>query len=135
MITATFIDIELMVKNWLLAGPVGAITQDIYQSMPGSSPCPSVICTRIGGAPMRGSDIPVDRSRISYSCWHTGRTACHTLSSTLVTEIENLAQTGGYADATGLLYVGEVINWTWLPDQASHTPRYVVDALMAAVAV
>jgi len=135
MIAASYVDIEKTCVEWLKAGPVGAITQSIFQSMPGSSPVPSVIGSRVGGGPMRGYDIPTDRARMSFSCWQTSRTGAYTLSAALVTEVENLAQSGGYVAPTGLLYVGEVINWIWMPDLASNTPRYVVDALMVAVAV
>jgi hypothetical protein len=135
MIAKTYVDIELMCRDWLRAGPVGALTTNIFQSMPASSPVPSVIGQRVGGAPMRNEDLPADRSRMSWDCWHTNRPDCYALSAAVITEIENLSQTGGYKTFTGLLLVGEVIGWHWLPDPASDTPRYIVDALMVAVAV
>lgn len=134
-----YYDAETLVQDWLKSTTVAALVTrtgggvNIFQAMPNASPIPSVVLTRVGGAPALRSDLIEDVARISFDCWANSRTACVALSIAIVTACENLAQQGGFVNEKGRLAVAETVSWLWLPDKASDTPRYVVDALFTAI--
>lgn len=132
-------DVETLVQRWLkgkdlavmhLTRPDGGI--NIFKAMPKASPLPSIVLTRVGGAPARRSDLPEDVARISFDCWAASRDVAVDMSMRLVDELESLAPLGGFADGPGRLVAAETVSWIWLPDPTSDTPRYVVDALVTA---
>jgi hypothetical protein len=134
-----YFDIETMIQAWLkttylaalLARADGGIS--VFKAMPNAAPLPALVLSRVGGAPALGIDMPEDVARISCDCWAKSRDAAVDLSLTLVSVIEELAPSGGYTDGHGRLAVAETVSWLWMPDKASDTPRYVVDALFTAI--
>lgn len=135
----TYADVEGLVQRWLqgtalaadLTRPGGGV--NIFKAMPKAAPLPSIVLSRVGGAPARGSDVPEDIARISFDCWAASRGQANAISLGLVFLLEELAPTGGYVEGGSRLAVAETVSWLWLPDPASDTPRYVVDALITAV--
>jgi len=135
---STFGDIESATKAWLAAGPVAALVTaagrtNVYLAMPLAAPVPSLILSRVGGAPSARSDIPIDRARISFDCWGTSRAIAQTLSARLISELDMLAPRGGYTVLGVTLAAAEILSWIWLPDPKADTARYVVDALITAL--
>jgi hypothetical protein len=140
MAIGAYLDVEVLVKSWLATTPVAALVPragggfHIYQAMPIGAPLPSVIVSRVGGAPARRSDVPADVARISMDIFAASRPLAVAIAQTLVAAVENLAQTGAYVTGSSRLEAGEVVSWIWLPDPTSDTARYVVDGLFTAVA-
>lgn len=135
MATLTFVDAEDVVKAWLLDTTIAPLVTwggktHIYQGMPTGSPMPSVILTRVGGAPSRSSTVYEDNARISFSCWARNRPAAKEIARVLVSEIESISHSSAVVTAFGRLDAAETISWLWLPDPEADLPRYVVDALM-----
>lgn len=136
---SSYYDIESLIQAWLkttyiaplLTRPDGGIS--VFKAMPGTTALPSIVLSRVGGAPARGADMPEDVARISFDCWAQNRGLAVELSLTLVGLIEDLAPVGGFSDGHGRLAVAETVSWVWLADKASDTPRYVVDALFTAI--
>lgn len=132
-----YVDIEDLVKDWLLTTPVADLVElngyvQIYMGMPKGDPMPSVILSRVGGAPRNeGGGIPEDTARISFSIWGRNRPQAKQIAKTLVAEVENLAFTGGYTSSNGRLEVAETINWFWFPE--NEIARYIVDVLFTAI--
>lgn len=131
---------EALVIEWLkvtedvaslVTRPDGAVS--IFRAMPKAAPLPSIVLSRVGGAPERGSDVPTDVARISFDCWAASRDYAIEVSLSLVSVLEDLAPTGGYLSGSSRLMVAETLSWVWLPDPVADTPRYVVDALITAV--
>lgn len=135
----SYYDVETLIQTWLkttylvplLTRPGGGI--NIFKAMPTGAPLPSVVLSRVGGAPARGVDMPEDVARISFDCWAQNREQAVGLSLTLVSVLEELAPSGGYTDGSGRLAVAETVSWVWLADKSSDTPRYIVDALITAI--
>jgi Protein of unknown function (DUF3168) len=130
---------EELAKLWLATTPVASLVirapgqYNIFKAMPTASPLPSVVLSRVGGAPLRRSDLPLDVARISHDCWAANRTTADDIARALVAACENLAQVGGFTHASGILLVAEVVSMLWMPDPASDTSRYVVDALYTSI--
>lgn len=130
---------ETLSQAWLATTPVAALVTrgpglyNIFKAMPNAAPLPSVVLSRVGGAPVRGSDMALDTARISFQCWAANRDAAAALALAVVNACENLAQVGGFTHLSGLLLVSEVVSVLWLPDPESDTPRYVVDALFTSM--
>lgn len=137
---SAFTDVETLVQRWLKASALAAVYLtrpdggiSIYKAMPKASPLPSIVLTRVGGAPAPHSDVGEDVARISFDCWAASREVAVDLAMILAGELEMLAPMGGYVDGLSRLAVAEVVSWIWLPDPASDTSRYVVDALVTAI--
>lgn len=136
MTYATYVDAEDVAKSWLLGTSVAALVAGkVFMAMPTGSPVPSVVLSRVGGSPPRGSDVPVDFARISFSIWASTRPQAKDITKALVGEIESIAYTGAVDTPAGRIDGAEVINWLWLPDPVSDTPRYIVDAQLVVRAV
>ena len=134
-----FADVEALTKAWALSSTVAPLLTrtdggvSIYLSMPASAPIPALTMTRVGGAPRRRQDLPVDYARMRFSCWGRSRQQAGDIARALVAELESLGHTDGFDNGDARLTAAEVINLFWLPDPESDTARYVVDALIAAV--
>lgn len=137
--TAAYSDVETLVQRWLKTTTVAPhLTRtdggiNIFKAMPKAAPLPSMVLTRVGGAPARRSDLGEDVARISCECWAASRDVAASVAMSLVAELETLAPAGGFVDGPARLAAAETLSWLWLPDPASDTPRYVVDALVTAV--
>lgn len=136
MTYATFVDAEDIAKAWLLTTTVAPLVNNkIFMAMPTGAPLPSVILSRVGGAPPAGSDVPYDLARISFDCFASTRPQVKEIAKTLVSELESVAYTGPFDTPAGRLETAEVVSWLWFPDPVSDTPRYIVDAHMVVRAV
>lgn len=136
----SYADVEGLVQRWLLGTTLAAtLTRpdggvSIFRAMPKSSPLPSIVLSRVGGAPARGSDVPADVARISFDCWAASRAVAVALSMDLVFLLEELGPVAdGYVEGDARLAVAETVSWLWMPGPDSDTPRYVVDALITAI--
>lgn len=138
MSVAAYPDIEALVKTWLGFTSVAALVRrtdgglNIYEAMPLSAPMPAVILSRVGGAPYRRSDVPVDTARISFDCLAPTRAQARAIARALASECANLSEHGGFTLGPDILYVGELVTWVWLPDKTTDIARYVVDVLFTA---
>ncbi|MDP8971148.1 MAG: DUF3168 domain-containing protein [Actinomycetota bacterium] len=139
MAAHTQVDTELLAWHWTHTTPVAALVTrepgkyNIFRAMPIGSPLPSVVLSRVGGAPPRRSDMPLDVARISFDCWAADRTTAADIARELVGACENLSQAGAYTHAAGILLAAEVVSHIWVPDPESDTPRYVVDAMFTSI--
>lgn len=134
-----YTDVENLVKQWVLTTPVAPLLTrtdggtSIFLAMPASSPLPALVLSRVGGAPRASSDVPEDAARMTFNCWGTTRTQCGQIARTLMAELENLSQTGGFVSGDARLVAAQVLNMFWLPDPESDTARYIVDATVVTV--
>lgn len=139
MALTVYPDTEALVKTWLAGTPVADLVRrpdnglNIFEAMPLSSPLPAVVLSRVGGAPDRNSDVPVDIARISFDCWAATRAQARQIAGALASAAVNLSEHGGYESGTARLYVAEIVGWVWLPDPQADMPRYIVDALFTAI--
>lgn len=132
----TYVDAEDVAKAWLLGTSVAAMVNNkIFMAMPKGSPLPSITLSRVGGSPPAGSDVPADYARISFDVWAATRPQAKAIAKALVSECESLAYTGAVETPDGRIDVAEVINWLWMPEAVSDTPRYIVDVRMVVRAV
>lgn len=132
----TFPSAEDLVMQWLRTTTAYTLASNhAYLAMPYNAPLPSIIMTRMGGAPISKSHVPTDLVRISFSCWSEKRPTAIAISQALVSEIEDLGQKQPFVNSEGILEVGEVISHRFLPDANSDKPRYVIDALFTIVAL
>lgn len=132
----TYVDAEDVCKAWLLSTPVAPLVNNkIFMAMPAGAPLPSLILSRVGGAPPPGSEVPVDYARISFSIYAATRPQAKEIAKALVGELESIAYTGAVDTPAGRLDVAQVASWVWFPDPVSDTPRYIVDALLVVRAV
>lgn len=136
-----YADVDLLVREWLTATPAVASLVPttsggvaIYQAPPSTPPAKLIVAKRIGGSPVVRSTVPSDRARIQFDCWATKRPDAAQISVAITEAVENLGPRGGFLNPTGRLTTGEVVSWLWLPDPVSDKPRYVVDALLIALA-
>lgn len=131
-------NLESLVQDWLKGSDLGVMLTridggiSVFQAMPNKAPLPSLVLSRVGGAPSARSDFPQDVGRVSFDCWGNSRGEAYDVSRILMDLIEDLAPTGGYTSGHGRLMAAESVSWIWLADKASDTPRYVVDALFTA---
>lgn len=131
-----FVDAEDVAKAWLLTTSVAALVSNkVFMAMPSGSPLPSVILSRVGGAPLPGSDVPADQARISFSCYAASRPQAKSITVALVGELESLGYAPPVDTAAGRIDTAQVISNLWLPDSTTDTPRYIVDALLIVRAV
>lgn len=136
----TFGDVETAVKAWLSATPSVATLltrpdtgKSIYLAMPSAAPNPAAIITRVGGAP-RATELPTDVARISIDCFGRTRAEAHALAAAIAAAYDDLSYSGPYVAADGTrLMNAEVVGLLWLPDPATDTARYVIDALVYAL--
>ena len=132
-------DVESLTQSWLKTSDLAAVLTrtdggiSVFKGAPNKMPLPSIVLSRVGGAPAAGKDVPEDIARISFDCWAKTRDDAIQVSLALVGELESLALTGGYSGGGSILAVAETVSWIWLPDKNSDTPRYVVDALITAI--
>lgn len=132
-----YADVENVIKLWLMTTQVtGLLTRSdggvsIFLTMPKSTVIPSVIVRRVGGGPQNRKELPLDRARVSLSCWGTSRASAGVLSRMIVAECDELNRTGGWIDGDTAATLGslEPVGVLWLPDPVSDTPRYIVDAI------
>lgn len=129
----TLVDAEDLVKEWLLSTSVASLVNNkIFLAMPVGFADPKlsrpvVTLSRVGGAPLSGSDVPVDIARISFRVWAPTRPAAKGIATALVGEVESLSLTGGYVSSIGRLESGETVTWLWAPEPVSDISRYIVD--------
>lgn len=136
-----FVDAEKLVREWLLATnsvaslvPKASGGAHIYQAPPRTALDKLIVAHRIGGGPEIGSTVPADVVRMSFDCWASNRADAVDIGKALLAAVEDLGPTGGFVNDTGRLESGENTAWLWLPDPESDKPRYVVDALLIAMA-
>lgn len=135
MTAVVHVDAEDCAKQWLLTTSVVPLVTvgnrvQVYLAMPIGAPLPVITLSRVGGAPVFTSDVPVDCARISFSIWAANRPQCKAIVSALVSEAESLHRTGPVIVSSGRIDVIETVSNIWLPDVQSDTSRYVVDLRM-----
>lgn len=136
MTYATYVDAEDIAKAWLLTTSVAPLVNNkVFMAMPTGAPLPSLILSRVGGAPPAGSDVPEDLARISFDCFAATRPQAKEIAKALVSELESLAYLGPVDTPAGRLETAQCLSWLWFPDPVSDTPRYIIDALMIVRAV
>jgi len=134
-------DVEKLVQQWLAQSALAATSLtrtdggvNVFRAMPNKAPLPSIVLSRVGGAPPARVTLPQDNARISFACWAASRDEAAGLAAQLVDELGALGETGGWGPTvTGHLSAAEVLSLVWVPDPASDTPRYVVDAIVTAI--
>jgi hypothetical protein len=134
-----FPDAEDIAKEWLTGSSVAPLVLKngkpmIFQAMPKGAPIPVIVLIRVGGAP-GPQDVPYDQARISFTIWATSRIQCKAIKLALVSELQSLTLNAPVDTSVGRLESATVINDVFLPDPASDTPRYVVDALLSVRSV
>jgi hypothetical protein len=139
------VDAEDIAKEWLAGTSVAPLVMKngkpmIFEAMPKGTasnpapPMPVIVLQRVGGAPLP-LDPYVDQARISFQVWAKQRSQAKAIAIALIAELESIIYTGPVDTSKGRLESATTVNNVWMPDPASDTSRYVVDALLTVFSV
>ncbi len=138
--TVAYVDVEKVVKTWLVGNSVGAGLQKADGTYPiyigglaKSNPNPALVLFLVDGGPSAGRDLPEQTSRIQFDCWGTSRVQSESIARALIIELDQISRYGGLLVGDTYLAAASNPKARWLPDPQSDTPRYVVDALLITV--
>lgn len=131
--TKTYVDAEAAAKAWARATALisGVVSNRVFLGIndQGSGSFPQLVVGRAGGTTDPG-EAPLDRARISFSCWATNRGAAGDLAYKVLSAAESM--TGPTAMGSAAVGLGArcVLGPLYLTDQADEQAsrfRYVVD--------
>jgi len=111
------VDVEAAVRAWAR----DVLDVKVFFGVNQEADFPQVIIRRVGGAD--------DRALIQFDCWADTKADAAAAAAQLCTELTGV----GTVDYEGVrLHDALWLGTRWLPDEASDTPRYIVEAQFAA---
>jgi len=94
-------------------------------------PSPMIIVSRLGGAPQVG-EAPLDNGRIEFAVWADTKHASSQVELALCAALFDMATEQLDAGVVG--HGAQIESRVWLPDPGSTLGRYLVTAMVIAVA-
>lgn len=139
--TVTYVDIEDLVKQWLIESPTVAdlvplpnnLGPAIFLSMPTAAPNPVILCRLTSTGPAPRKDIPEQTARFGFNIVAPNRALAKQIALALIELCENTSRSTPWSDGVSTILSAQALAMRWLPDDQSDVPRYVVDALITSV--
>lgn len=131
MTTATFLDVERPVRDWLRTAALSGISTRVYLGVPGGATYPLIDVTLVDGGVQPGS-TPLAVPRFQFSVWGDGPNADRAALQGIAWALVALLKATDYAESGSVALMGvDGITGPLARYDPDGTPRYLIEAAIA----